>query len=68
MDGINSALVLCGYSENPKGIAPRGKYKQLFARNELKLTVIGILHQAPAHADVAAPNDEVCGCSKNEGL
>lgn len=48
LDAIDRALVLCGYQDDPKGIAPRGKYKQLFGRNELKLTVIGILRQAPA--------------------
>lgn len=34
---IDRALLLCGYQDDPKGIAPRGKYKQLFGRNELKL-------------------------------
>ena len=33
---IDRALLLCGYQDDPKGIAPRGKYKQLFGRNELK--------------------------------
>lgn len=45
---IDRALVLCGYQDDPKGIAPRGKYKQLFARNELKLTIIKMLREAPA--------------------
>ena len=32
LDAIDRALVLCGYEDDPKGIAPRGKYKQLFGR------------------------------------
>ncbi len=45
---IDRALALCGYQDNPKDIAPRGKYKQLFGRNELKLTIIQMLRDAPA--------------------
>ena len=45
---IDRALALCGYQEDPKSIAPRGKYKQLFGRNELKLTILNALRQAPA--------------------
>ena len=45
---IDRALLLCGYTDNPKEIAPRGKYKQLFGRNELKLTIITMLRKAPA--------------------
>ena len=48
LDAIDRALVLCGYQDDPKGIAPHGKYKQLFGRNELKLTVINLLREAPA--------------------
>ncbi|MEP5729772.1 MAG: hypothetical protein ABJL67_10380 [Sulfitobacter sp.] len=48
LDAIDRALVLCGYEGNPKGIAPRGKYNQLFGRNELKLTIINALRVAPA--------------------
>ena len=48
LDAIDRALVLCSYEDDPKGIAPRGKYKQLFGRNELKLTVINLLREAPA--------------------
>ncbi|MDC0115934.1 hypothetical protein OAH97_00460 [Octadecabacter sp.] len=29
LDAIDRALVLCGYEDDPKGIAPRLKYKQL---------------------------------------
>ena len=36
---IDRALEICGYKGNPSGIAPRTKYKQLFGRNELKLTI-----------------------------
>ncbi len=48
LDAIDRTLVLCGYQDDPKGIAPRGKYKQLFGRNELKLTVRDMLRVAPA--------------------
>ncbi len=51
---IDRALVLCGYEGDPKGIAPRGKYKQLFGRNELKLTIIKMLRQAPADDEAIA--------------
>ena len=36
---IDRALEICGYNGNPSGIAPRTKYRQLFGRNELKLTI-----------------------------
>lgn len=48
LDAIDRALVLCGYQDDPKGIAPRTKYKQLFGRNELKLAVRDMLRVAPA--------------------
>ncbi|MEP4194016.1 MAG: hypothetical protein ABJL99_00060 [Aliishimia sp.] len=48
LDAIDRALVMCGYEGDPKSIAPRGKYKQLFGRNELKLTVRDMLRVAPA--------------------
>ncbi|MEO9685566.1 MAG: hypothetical protein ABJF86_16870 [Tateyamaria sp.] len=54
LDAIDRALVLCGYEDDPKGIAPRGKYKQLFGRNELKLTVINALRAAPADDEAIA--------------
>ncbi|MBB05873.1 MAG: hypothetical protein CML03_10195 [Pseudooceanicola sp.] len=54
LDAIDRALVLCGYEEDPKGIAPRGKYKQLFGRNELKLTIINMLREAPADDEAIA--------------
>ncbi|MEP5632330.1 MAG: hypothetical protein ABJP79_10670 [Tateyamaria sp.] len=54
LDAIDRALVLCGYEDDPKGIAPRGKYKQLFGRNELKLTVINALRSAPADDEAIA--------------
>jgi hypothetical protein len=38
-------LLLCGYTDDPKGIALRGKYKQLFGRNELKLTIKRMLRE-----------------------
>jgi hypothetical protein len=37
-----------------KGIAPRGKYKQLFGRNELKLTIINALRVAPVDDEATA--------------
>ena len=43
LDAIDRALILCGFEDDPKAIAPRGKYKQLFGRNELKLTIINML-------------------------
>ncbi|PCI03460.1 MAG: hypothetical protein COB78_10920, partial [Hyphomicrobiales bacterium] len=45
---IDRALHLCGYLEDPKVIAPRGKYKQMFGRNELKLAILDTLRKAPA--------------------
>ena len=54
LDAIDRALVLCGYEDDPKGIAPRGKYKQLFGRNELKLTIINMLRQAPEDDETIA--------------
>ncbi|PIL14300.1 hypothetical protein P775_26715 [Puniceibacterium antarcticum] len=51
---IDRALLLCGYKDDPKGIAPRGKYKQLFGRNELKLTIINALRVAPADDETIA--------------
>jgi hypothetical protein len=46
--------VLCGYADYHKGIASRGKYKQLFGRNELKLTIINALWVAPADDETIA--------------
>ena len=54
LDAIDCALVLCGYEDDPKGIAPRGKYKQLFGRNELKLTIINALWVSPADDETIA--------------
>ena len=54
LDAIDRALVLCGYEDDPKGIAPRGKYKQLFGRNELKLTIINALRVAPTDDETIA--------------
>ena len=54
LDAIDRALVLCGYEDDPKGIAPRGKYKQLFGRNELKLTILDVLRNAPADDEAIA--------------
>ncbi|MEM6372650.1 MAG: hypothetical protein AAF727_07710 [Pseudomonadota bacterium] len=54
LDAIDRALVLCGYEDDPKAIAPRGKYKQLFGRNELKLTIINMLREAPADDEAVA--------------
>ena len=54
LDAIDRALVLCGYEDDPKAIAPRGKYKQMFGRNELKLTIINMLREAPADDETIA--------------
>lgn len=54
LDAIDRALVLCGYEDDPKGIAPRGKYRQLFGRNELKLTIINALRVAPVDDETIA--------------
>ncbi len=54
LDAIDRALVLCGYEDDPKGIAPRTKYKQLFGRNELKLTIINALRVAPSDDETIA--------------
>jgi hypothetical protein len=54
LDAIDRALVLCSYKDDPKAIAPRGKYKQLFGRNELKLTIINMLREAPADDEAIA--------------
>jgi hypothetical protein len=48
LDAIDRALVLCGYEGEPSAIAPRGKYKQLFGRNELKLLTRERLREGPA--------------------
>ena len=54
LDAIDRALVLCGYEGDPKGIAPRGKYKQLFGRNELKLITRDRLREGPADDETIA--------------
>ncbi|TMM55395.1 hypothetical protein [Sulfitobacter sabulilitoris] len=54
LEAIDRALVLCGYEDDPKAIPARGKYKQLFGRNELKLTIINALRIAPADDEAIA--------------
>ena len=54
VDAIDRALVLCGYEDDPKDIAPRTKYKQMFGRNELKLTILDTLRQGPADDETIA--------------
>jgi hypothetical protein len=54
LGAIDRALVLCGYTDDPKGIAPRGKYKQLFGRNELKLLTRERLREGPADDETIA--------------
>lgn len=51
---IDRTLVLCGYEDAPKAMAPRGKYKQLFGRNELKLTIVNMLREAPTDEETIA--------------
>jgi hypothetical protein len=48
LDAIDRALILCGYKDDPKGIAPRTKYKQMFGRSELKRIILQTLRDAPA--------------------
>ena len=48
LDAIDSALVLCGCDDDLKAIAPRGKYKQMFGRGELKRIILQTLREAPA--------------------
>lgn len=45
MDAIDRTLALCGYKGDPRGIEPRGKYKTMFGRNELKLLIMAQLKQ-----------------------
>jgi hypothetical protein len=54
LDAIDRALVLVGYQGDPKTIAPRGKYKQLFGRNELKLMTRERLREGPADDETIA--------------
>ena len=54
LDAIDRALVLVGYQGDPKDIAPRGKYKQLFGRNELKLLTRERLREGPADDETIA--------------
>lgn len=51
---IDRTLLLCGYQDDPKGSAPRGKYKQLFGRNELKLMTRERLRDGPADDETIA--------------
>ena len=51
---IDRALALVGYADDPKAIAPRGKYKQLFGRNELKLMTRERLRDGPADDETIA--------------
>ena len=54
VEAIDRALVLCGYEDDPKAIPARTKYKQMFGRNELKLTILDALRQAPADDETIA--------------
>ncbi|MFD0916516.1 hypothetical protein ACFQ14_08865 [Pseudahrensia aquimaris] len=48
LDALDRALAICGYKGDPHGIEPRGKYKTMFVRNELKLMIMGRLKEIPA--------------------
>lgn len=48
---IDRTLVLCGYEDNPEKIEPRGKYKQMFGRSELKRLVIACLKEGQKDDD-----------------
>lgn len=66
---IDRALALCGYKDDPKGITPRGKYKQLFGRNELKLITRDRLRQSPADdVTIAAHIIDVKGWDADDAL
>ncbi|PCI04628.1 MAG: hypothetical protein COB78_10065 [Hyphomicrobiales bacterium] len=66
---IDRALRLCGYKEDPKAIAPRGKYRQMFGRNELKLAILDTLRKAPADdLTVADAIIEAKGWRQDEAL
>ena len=54
LDAIDRALVLVGYQDDPKAIPARGKYKQLFGRNELKLLTRERLRGGPADDETIA--------------
>ena len=54
LDAIDRALVLVGYQQDPKAIPARGKYKQLFGRNELKLLTRERLRQGPVDDETIA--------------
>jgi hypothetical protein len=43
-------LVPFGYEDDRKEIPMRGRYKQLFGRNKLKLCILDTLRVAPADA------------------
>jgi len=48
LNAIDRALHLCGYEGDPRGIEPRGKYKQMFGRSELKRIILATLRKSPA--------------------
>ena len=54
LDAIDRALVLVGYQDDPKAIPARGKYNQLFGRNELKLLTRERLREGPADDETIA--------------
>ena len=47
-------LALCGYTDDPKDIPARTKYKQLFGRSELKLLTRERLREGPADDETIA--------------
>lgn len=51
LTAIDRTLLLCGYEDNPENIEPRGKYKQLFGRSELKRLVIACLKDGQKEDD-----------------
>ena len=54
LDAINRTLAPCGLTDDPKGIAPRTKYKQLLGRSELKLLTRERLRESPADDETIA--------------
>jgi hypothetical protein len=50
MPMVIEPLVPFGYEDDRKEIPMRGRYKQLFGRNKLKLCILDTLRVAPADA------------------
>ena len=51
---LDRALEICGYTGDPRGIAPRTKYKQMFGRSELKRLILDQLRTGPKDDEAIA--------------